>query len=114
MTDTWFKRLKAEIQSSGKDYKELSKAAKLGPNYVQQLMKNDKQPTVDKFLAIMNVIDRSKIMYVLTGRSATAEDQQFLDAVQHLSDEQKRATADYLRLLVASQEKQEQPGGSQD
>ena len=105
----WFDRLLSLIEESknaGKDYKEISRAAGLGQNYVQQMVKNRKQPTVDKFLAIMNVLGKAKVGYVLTGEEISEEDLMLVEAAAGLPSSAKPAALDFFRQLSASQDKQ--------
>ncbi|NSY17227.1 hypothetical protein [Neorhizobium sp. AL 9.2.2] len=67
MKEGWYERLVDLIEADPRDYKVISQAAKLGQNYVQQMVKDGKQPTIDRFLAIMSALGSHHIMYVLTG-----------------------------------------------
>lgn len=61
--------------------KEISKAADCGPNYVQQMLKNGKRPTLDRFIRILQVLGLGPAMYILTGHERTSEDEEFMLAV---------------------------------
>jgi len=56
MQDEWFERLKAAIANDGRSLRDISLAAGLGPNYVQQMIKRDQPPKIatrDKLLEIL-------------------------------------------------------------
>lgn len=53
MQDDWFSRLKTAIADDGRPYREISRAAGLGQNYIQQMLDKDQPPkvaTLDKIL----------------------------------------------------------------
>jgi len=113
----WFDRLLNLIEASkmaGKDYKEISREAGLGQNYVQQMVKDRKQPTVDKFLAIMNVLGKSKVGYVLTGSEISEEDMQLVEAAAGLPPSAKPAALELFRKLSVSPDIQVQVPSSQE
>lgn len=113
----WFDRLLTLIEASktaGKDYKEISLAAGLGQNYVQQMVKERKQPTVDKFLAIMNVLGKSKVGFVLTGAEISEEDMLLVEAAAGLPPSAKPAALELFRKLSSSQDTPTQMPSSQE
>lgn len=67
MKSGWFERLVEVIEADDREYKAISQAAGLGQNYVQQLVKDGKDPTIGKFLAIMDVLGERHIEYIMTG-----------------------------------------------
>ena len=104
----WFDRFLELIEASkaaGRDYKEISREAGLGQNYVQQMVKHRKQPTVEKFLAIMNVLGKSKVGYVMTGAEITEEDMMLVEAAAALPPTAKPAALDFFRQLATAQDK---------
>lgn len=53
MAEEWFEELKAAISEDGRPFREISAAANLGANYVQQMIKKDQPPklaTLDQLL----------------------------------------------------------------
>lgn len=101
-----FDRLIAVIEASGRDYKDISLAAGLGQNYVQQMIRNRKAPAVTNFMSIMNELGRHNAIYVLMGRKASPEDDRLLELLGSLSQESKDKAVDFFRSLLASQGRQ--------
>jgi transcriptional regulator with XRE-family HTH domain len=55
--DNWFGELRAAIDADGRALREISVAAGLGPNYVQQMLKKEQPPklaTLDKLLEVLD------------------------------------------------------------
>lgn len=95
-------RLITAIQADGRDFKALSLAAGLGQNYVQQLVKDRKEPTLERLAAVLTVLGRASALYVITGVEMTAEDEQLLQVATTLSDEQKRSAIHFFQTLQDS------------
>lgn len=55
----WRTRLAAAIEQSGKSKREVSLAAGLGANYIQQIFKDGKEPSVSNLLAIAGALNKS-------------------------------------------------------
>lgn len=100
-----FDRLVAVIEASGRDYKDISKAAGLGQNYVQQMIKNRKAPAVTNFMSIMRALGETKAIFVLTGKEVSEEDSKVLELLMQMSPEAKEATAVYFQKLLDAQRK---------
>lgn len=55
----WRKRLEAAIEASEMSKREISIAAGLGENYVQQMLRDGKEPSVSCLIAIAAALDLS-------------------------------------------------------
>ena len=78
MDKNWFPRLVEVIEADKRSKRDISLAAKFGPNYVQQMIKNGKQPTMDNFLDLLDVLGLAHTFYILTGIEFGPEDEEFL------------------------------------
>ena len=89
MADGWYERFVEVIKADGRDLKAISLAAKCGENYVQQMIRENKRPSVDKFMAILDVIGSASAVYVLLGVHFTPEDDAFFRAASQLDPDLK-------------------------
>jgi transcriptional regulator with XRE-family HTH domain len=55
----WRTRLEAAIEASDMSKREISIAAGLGENYVQQMLRDGKEPSVSSLIAIATALDIS-------------------------------------------------------
>ena len=78
MDKNWFTRLATAIEADTRSKRDISLAAKLGPNYVQQMLKNGKQPTVENLMSLLEVLGYAKMFFVLTGVEFDDEDEEFI------------------------------------
>ncbi len=99
MAETWFDRLEVAIARDGRSYRAISQAAECGPNYLQQMMKDRKEPGVDRFLRIVKVLGTASALYILTGVDFTRADEDFFSAVLDLRPEAREKALDFFRSL---------------
>lgn len=85
MDDGWRDRLIAAIRGDGRSLRSISLEAKLGPNFVSQLLKTTRIPGVDQFLRLTTVLGVSPTK-ILTGVEMTPEDEELLQLASRLSD----------------------------
>lgn len=71
----WRERLKECIEKDGRSLRSLSLAAKHGPNFVQQLLKNEKDPGFQKLADLLSVLGADATVYVTTGVRLGTPDQ---------------------------------------
>ena len=114
MADDWYSRLVSAIRADGRDMRALSLAAKCGPNYIQQMIKDGKRPTVDKLMSILDVLGEAKTFEILTGAQLTAEDLEFVRLTSSLDGDAKRAALSFFQALQAKQDSSGPQSGSQD
>lgn len=84
MDKNWFPRLVTAIDADPRSKRKLSLDAGLGPNFVQQMITNGKQPGADKLQALLDVLGYSQMIYILTGIEMTEEDEEAVKAILSL------------------------------
>lgn len=112
MNTGWYERFVGAIRDDGRDYTAISKAAGLGQNYVQQMIKNGKRPTVDKFLAILNVLGSASAIFVLTGYERDQESEDIMRAFAAMDPALRDDASRFLRALAARQHSLPPPSDS--
>lgn len=98
----WFTRLSKAIRDDGRDMKAISKAAKCGQNYVQQMLKDGKEPGIDRFIRILATLGRPASLHIILGAELTAQDEELIRLISGLSDKQKQTALEFFRSLRAS------------
>lgn len=87
--DEWYKRFLMLIENDQRNMRELSLAAGCGQNYIQQMIKEGKRPSIDRFIAILNALEPLATLYIFTGLNISTEDLKFLQILMR-ADENKR------------------------
>lgn len=103
MSETWFDRLAIAIERDGRSLRAISQAANCGPNYLQQLMKDRKEPGVERFLKIVKALGTASALYVLTGVDLTRDDEEFFAVVLALKPEVRSEALGFFRALQAGE-----------
>ena len=101
MEKGWYKRLVAVIEDDRRDMKAISLEAGCGPNYVQQMIKDGKQPGIDRFINILAVLGRPASLHVILGDDLNAEDEELIRLISGLPDESKNKALAFFRSLQA-------------
>lgn len=78
MSKEWITRLQVAIQKDGRSARAISLAAGFGPNYIQQFLRDGKEPGADKLARLLEVLGEQSSLFVLTGVEATAADLEML------------------------------------
>ena len=78
MNESWLTRLKALIEADGRSLRQVSIDAGLGPNFVQQMLKDGKDPTIEKLQAVLLALGQDKLLFVMTGVDLSPSDIEFL------------------------------------
>lgn len=97
MDENWFERLVELIEADGRGMKAISLAAKCGENYVQQMVRGGKRPTVDKFMAILGVLGSASAVYVLTGFKLSSADIEIIKVLSSENEEKRKALSVLLK-----------------
>lgn len=84
MNRDWFPRLLAVIEKDPRSKRKLSQDAGLGDNFVQQMIKNGKQPGAENLQALLDTLGYTKMIYVLTGIELLDEDEGAIRALLSL------------------------------
>ena len=108
MADGWFERLVAALEADGRGMRALSLAAKCGPNYIQQMISNGKRPTVDKLLAILDVLGEERALEILIGTRLSKTDIDFIQFFSKLDPSAKDVALSFFRTLLERQQTQVQ------
>lgn len=99
MVEGWYQRFVNAIEQDGRDLKAISLAARCGENYVQQMLRDGKRPSVDKFMSILGVLGSASAFYVLMGIEMTDEDEAFFRAALSLDPALKAEAYRFFRTL---------------
>jgi len=111
MKTEWFDRFVEAVEADPRSLAEISRQAGLGQNYVQQLIKNRKDPGVAKLIAVLDVLGSASILYVVAGIRMSSDDEAFLQAALSLEDPIKEQARAFFETLKASGRTQALPHG---
>lgn len=103
MDDQWFNRLLEAIKADGRDFAALSRDAKLGRNFVHQMVTYGKMPRVASLMALLGTLKSSDALYIITGRRFGPQDERLLEISSQLDDAGKHALIEAFAALAASQ-----------
>ena len=104
MKSGWFDRLKEAIAADPRGLRALSRDAGLGVNYVQQMIKDGKEPGTEKLTKLLEALGQGSSVYILTGEEISEQDLEFLRAVHRLNPDIR---AEAMRFLQAFQDRTE-------
>ncbi|BEV47316.1 helix-turn-helix transcriptional regulator [Afipia carboxidovorans] len=96
MTETWKDRLAAGIEAKGKSQREVSLAAGKGPGYVNSLINEGKDPTVDNLLRVCEAAGVS-LYYVLYGVEMDREAEEIIRLLKMSSKAKREGLLQVLR-----------------
>jgi len=96
MTETWRERLDRLIKDRGEAATAVSIRAGCAPNYVHGLLRQGKEPTLDRLGRLARALDVSAA-YLLTGATVSPETEEIIAALE--GDPEMRAAI--LTLLSA-------------
>jgi transcriptional regulator with XRE-family HTH domain len=104
MQENWFARLEETIQADGRSLRKLSEDAKCGPNFVQQLLKDKKDPRASQLSKLLAALGREAEFYVLTGLRLSQGDLEFVSLVSGLEPGARQDVLSLMQRLAAHQE----------
>ena len=96
-------RLKEAVAADPRSLRQLSLDAGLGENYVQQMLRDGKDPTVDKLEALLETLGKGDMFYVLTGLRVRPQDLSFLQLVLSAPESLRGAILQILSAVEAGQ-----------
>ncbi len=99
MNETWIDRLSLAVERDGRSLRRISSEAGLGTNFLQQLFRDRKEPGVEKLLSVLNVLGTSSLLYVLTGREFSRDDEAFLKLVLNMDPALRSSSMAFLQSL---------------
>lgn len=114
MSGTWFDRFVEVVEADPRSKAEISRAANLGQNFVQQAIKNRKVPSVEKLIAVLNVLGSVSTLYVIAGIKMDRDDQAFLHAAISLDADLKAQARGFFEKLQGSARNQEPASAPQE
>ena len=77
----WRNRLEGVIRADGRSLRDVSLAAKVSHGYLHGVLRDGKEPTLDRFLRICSALHVSAV-YVLTGLDVNQETEAIMRAIQ--------------------------------
>lgn len=96
MEGMWRERLADAISRGDKSMREVSLAAGLGPGYVHSILKDGKEPTIEKLIAVCRAADVS-LSAVVYGFDLSPETEDLLSLLAQADDEDRDALLKLLR-----------------
>lgn len=96
---SWRDRLIQAIDADGRSDRALSTAARLGPNYIQQMRERGTNPSFEHASKLCEALNLS-VVYVLTGLKLDADGEEFIRLASSLSPDQRRSMLDFLRAMT--------------
>ena len=97
----WIERLQLAVEMDGRSLRKLSLKAGLGPNFLSQLFADQKEPGVNKFLAVLNVLGAESALFVVMGLRFDDADEELVRSVLNLPPDLRKKA---LRLILALQD----------
>lgn len=111
MDDTWRKRLREMVEADGRSYRAISLAAGFGTNYVQQMLKDKKEPSFPRLAKVLSVLGAGATLYVTSGLRLTVEVEMFLRIALSLDDDEKSRVRAAIEMLQSpASERESLPG----
>lgn len=92
----WRERLALAMAARGLKKREVSLAAGLGAGYVHSVLSDGKEPTIDRFLKVCDVIGVS-LTHIIYGFDVSAEDEEFLKLLASAPVQERAAMLALLR-----------------
>jgi len=79
--DEWRPRLEAAVGGDGRSLRDISLAAGLSHGYLHGILRNGKEPTLDRFIRICAEVNVS-LTHVLTGADVSPATEAILEALE--------------------------------
>lgn len=105
MKNGWFERLIEAIEADPRAPRAISLAARCGPNYVQQMMKDGKEPGADRLARLLEVLGGASALYVLSGVTASDADLEMLRILNRLPAKSKEQALRFFETLPSAEGK---------
>lgn len=99
MEKDWYARLIKAIENDGSSLRSLSLKAGLSDTYIHHMVKYEKQPTVDKFIAICSAINKDPAE-IITGVKSSPELAKAIQMFAAMPPDQRKA---FLAMLETVQ-----------
>lgn len=102
MTKNWFIRLREAIEADPRKMRQISREAGFGVNYVQQMLRDEKEPGTDHLARLLEVLGQRSALYVLMGVQVSEDDEEFLRIASSLPRDLKADALRFFRTLEAT------------
>ena len=103
MEKNWYSRLLEAIEADPRSLKRLSADIGHGPNYIQQMIKNGKEPGSDKLAKLLDELGQEAALYVMTGVRIVPADLKFLASFKALPADAQHRAAEFFQALLGSE-----------
>lgn len=100
--DGWRARLEAVIAREGWSKRALSLHCGYGPNFLQQMFNDRKDPGFSKVAKVLDALGAGNMLYVISGIELTAEDQEMLKVFLSLPPDVRPQVIEMFRAIQAS------------
>lgn len=104
MTRDWKRTLLEAVEKDGRPDRAISLAAGLGPNFVNQLRNEDKEPGVQRVLQLAAELKVSLAQLFLGREDITPEEEELLELARQTSPEDRENLLKLWRRLHPSQD----------
>lgn len=101
MDTNWFPRLLEVIDRDPRSKRQLSKDAGLGDNFVQQMIKNGKQPGAENLQALLDALGYTHMIYILTGIQIGPEDEEAVKTLLSLTPALRQKATELFQQVEA-------------
>lgn len=102
MEKNWYSRLLEAIEADPRSLKKISADIGHGVNYIQQMIKDEKEPGSDKLAKLLDTLGQEAALYVMTGVRMTQADLEFLTTFKSLPSAAQRRAVEFFQSLPAS------------
>lgn len=79
--EAWRTRLEAAVEKDGRALREISIGAGLSHGYLHGILRDNKEPTLDRFIKVCDEIDVS-LSYILLGANISKDTEQIVSALE--------------------------------
>lgn len=99
MSDEWFDRLKECVENDERSLRAISADMGVGVNYVQQMLRNRKDPGFTRLAKLLNTLGTGATLYVVSGNKMTDQDAEFFRVALSLPPHVRQEALSFFRAL---------------
>lgn len=104
MSADWYSRFVEVIETDERSPRAISLLAGLGPNYIQQTIKDGKKPGIENLISVLSELGSGAVLYVIAGIRMTTEDEEVLRLVLSLDAGGKAAARGVLERMQSPED----------
>lgn len=113
MSDDWRERLREVLKSDGRSMRAISAAAQVGENYLQQMLKDEKDPGFSRLARVLSALGPEATVYVASAGSLDPEMHLRVALIAYgVTDDENLRTALLLAKKLSGQTTAAQPGST--